>query len=334
MESFVEIGGKINNIFKRNIIIKKENKQDTIKQYNFKDTYSTIYEYDNKDQSKANFIAPLYLDLDIDDLENDFDKLKVDLFLLIRKLKTMFYLSEDNMEIYFSGSKGFHIIIPHEIFGFEYSRDLNIKYKTLSLELNSYTITKSIDTRIYDNKRLFREPNTINSKTGLYKVQVSLDDLRNFNYNDIIEYASTTHEIKQARIENNRKAREVFDSFIENNKQKQQRSINNRVAGAMMANKEILPCVKYILANGAVTGGRNNTAIALASALFQREMDEDKVMDIMIEWNETKLDEPLPQREITATVKSAYNNVKNGRRYGCGAFIDLGICIKGCPVRK
>lgn len=334
MESFVEIGGKINNIFKRNIIIKKENKQDAIKQYDFKDTYSTIYEYDNKDQSKANFIAPLYLDLDIDDLENDFDKLKIDLFLLIRKLKTMFYLSEDNMEIYFSGSKGFHIIIPHEIFGFEYSRDLNIKYKTLSLELNSYTITKSIDTRIYDNKRLFREPNTINSKTGLYKVQVNLDDLRNFNYNDIIEYASTTHEIKQARIENNRKAREVFDSFIENNKQKQQRSINNRVAGAMMANKEILPCVKYILANGAVTGGRNNTAIALASALFQREMDEDKVMDIMIEWNETKLDEPLPQREITATVKSAYNNVKNGRRYGCGAFIDLGICIKGCPVRK
>ena len=334
MQSFIEIGGKVNDTFRRNIIIKKEDKEEAIKNYHFKDTYSTIYEYDDKDQNKANFIAPLYLDLDIDDLEKDFSKLKRDLFLLIRRLTTMFYLSEDNIEIYFSGSKGFHVIIPYEIFGFDYSKDLNSKYKTLALELNSYTITKSIDTRIYDNKRLFREPNTINSKTGLYKVQISLNDLRKFDYNDIIEYASSPKEIKQARIEHNHKAREIFDNFIEKNKQKQKRSINSKIAGAMIANKELLPCVKYILANGAVTGGRNNTAIALASALFQREMDEDKVMDVMLKWNEIKLDEPLPHRELEATVKSAHNNVKDGRKYGCGAFIDLGICVKGCPIRK
>ena len=76
---------------------------------------------------------------------------------------------------------------------------------------------------------------------------------------------------------------EAFDSFIEQAKEKQKRSINYNVARTMLVNKELLPCVKYILANGAVKGGRNNTAMALASALLQREMNEQKVLEIMKE---------------------------------------------------
>jgi hypothetical protein len=102
----------------------------------------------------------------------------------------------------------------------------------------------------------------------------------------------------------------------------------------MLQNKELLPCVKYILQNGAQKGGRNNTAMALASALFQRNEDRAYVEQIMDTWNRTKLDEPLPERELELTVRSAFNNVNDGRRYGCGAFIDMGICVKGCPIRR
>lgn len=31
---------------------------------------------------------------------------------------------------------------------------------------------------------------------------------------------------------------------------------------------------------------------------------------------------------------SAYNNSKNNIFYGCGAFKDLGICVKKCPIHK
>ena len=55
---YVEIGGKINGVFKRNIITTSLNKQKVIKQYNFTDTYSTIYKYDNKNQDMANIVAP------------------------------------------------------------------------------------------------------------------------------------------------------------------------------------------------------------------------------------------------------------------------------------
>lgn len=332
--SYIEIGGKVNGVFRRNIIVEKDKKQEAINRYNFEDTYSTVYEYDNKEQDKANYIAPLYIDLDAGHLEKDYEKLRRDVLLLIRKLKTMFSLNDNNIQVFFSGSKGFHIIIPYEVFGFEYSKDINNKYKLLATELKSYTITKSVDTRIYDNKRLFREPNSINSKTGYYKVQIDLANLRTMSYDDLIEYASTAKPLLLIDNKYNDKARQAFDEFIEKTKAIQKRSINHNVARTMLANKELLPCVKYILANGAVKGGRNNTAMALASALYQRDMNEERVLGIMKEWNDTKLEEPLSDREIENTTRSAYRNVRDGKRYGCGAFIDLGICVKGCPVRK
>lgn len=331
---YIELGGKINGVFKRNILIESSKKEETLNKYNFTDTYSTIYSYDNKNQDLANVIAPLYIDLDINDLEKDYDKLRKDVLLLIRKLKTVFHLQDDNIQIFFSGSKGYHLIIPYQVFGIQPSRDLNDKYKLIATELKSYTITKSIDTRIYDSKRLFREPNTINTKTGLYKVYMTLDQVRNYTYEELIERASSKQDIGEVNIEYNIKSDEAFNRMINELKERQKKTINHKVARQMLQNKELLPCVKYILQNGAQKGGRNNTAMALASALFQRNEDKEYVEEIMDTWNRTKLDEPLPERELELTVRSAYNNVNDGRRYGCGAFIDMGICVKGCPIRR
>ena len=331
---YIEIGGKVNGVFKRNILIESSKKEETLKKYDFTDTYSTVYSYDNKNQDLANIVAPLYIDLDINDLEKDYDKLRKDVLLLIRKLRTVFHLQEDNIQIFFSGSKGYHIIIPYEVFGIEPSKDLNDRYKLIVTELKSYTITKSIDTRIYDSKRLFREPNTINTKTGLYKVYMTIDQVRDFSYDDLINRARTPQATVEPNKEYNPKADEALNAMVNELKERQKKTINHKVARQMLQNKELLPCVKYILQNGAQKGGRNNTAKALASALFQRNEDRAYVEQIMDTWNRTKLDEPLPERELELTVRSAFNNVNDGRRYGCGAFIDMGICVKGCPIRR
>lgn len=332
---YVEIGGKINNVFRRNIMTTSLNKKKMIKQYNFTDTYSTIYKYDNKNQDMANIIAPFYIDLDIEDLEKDFDKLKRDIMLLTRKLKTLFKLTDENIQYFFSGSKGFHIIIPYSIFGIKPCKDLNDKYKMLAIELKSYTITKSIDTRIYDTKRLFREVNTINTKTNLYKVPITIKNIKEFSYEELIEYAKDPKEEYKVDSSYNQEADIAFNNLIIELKERQKRTINHKVARQMLENKELLPCVKYILQNGAQKGGRNNTAMALASSLYQRNPnDYEEVLDIMKTWNIKKLDTPLAERELENTVKSAYRNVQDGKRYGCAAFIDLGICVKGCPIRK
>src|SRR5574344_1447892 len=143
--NIIEVGGVINNSFTRNKFCLKSELNKKIEQFTG-DKYMTIYSYDSKDINTCNFIAPLYLDFDIDDLEHNYSK-------LIR-----------DIEIYFSGAKGFHIIIDHRILGFEPSRTLNKDLKTIALYFKASTFTKCIDTGIYDYRRLFRVPNTINTK--------------------------------------------------------------------------------------------------------------------------------------------------------------------------
>lgn len=328
----VEYGGVQNNTFRRNIF-GEQNDENIINSFE-SDTYCTIYKYDNENIDSCNFIAPLYLDLDIDNIEEDYNKLIRDLKILIHKLVTEFHVEQNDIQIYFSGSKGFHLIISENIFGFEPGRTLNKDLKKVAVYLKAYTLTKCIDTKIYDYKRLFRINNTINSKTGLYKVRVLYDDLINMSYDELIEYASKPKDIESDDYLYNDKANESFINLIEKLNKRDREKINIQVAKEYIRKKELLPCVKYILQNGSPNGQRNNSTIALANSLFQVGYNQDEVIEIITTWNETKNEEPLPDREIRATIKSAYNNSKQNIYYGCSSFRELDVCVKGCPIYK
>lgn len=328
----VEYGGVQNNTFRRNIF-GEQNDENIINSFE-SDTYCTIYKYDNENIDSCNFIAPLYLDLDIDNIEEDYNKLIRDLKILIHKLVTEFHVEQNDIQIYFSGSKGFHLIISENIFGFEPGRTLNKDLKKVAVYLKAYTLTKCIDTKIYDYKRLFRINNTINSKTGLYKVRVLYNDLINMSYNELIEYASKPKDIESDDYLYNDKANESFTNLIEKLNKRDREKINIQVAKEYIRKKELLPCVKYILQNGSPNGQRNNSTIALANSLFQVGYNQDEVIEIITTWNETKNEEPLPDREIRATIKSAYNNSKQNIYYGCSSFRELDVCVKGCPIYK
>lgn len=328
----VEYGGVQNNTFRRNIF-GEQNDENIIN--NFKsDIYCTIYKYDNENIDSCNFIAPLYLDLDIDNIEDNYDKLIRDLKILIHKLISEFHVEQNDIQIYFSGSKGFHIIISEDIFGFKPGRTLNKDLKKIAVYLKAYTLTKCIDTKIYDYKRLFRINNTINSKTGLYKVRILYDDLIKMSYKELIEYASEPKDIELNRYSYNEKANESFINLIEKIDKRDKEKINIKVAKEYIKKKELLPCVKYILQNGSPNGQRNNSTIALANSLFQIGYNQDEVIEIITTWNETKNEEPLPDKEVRATIKSAYNNSKQNIYYGCSSFRELDVCVKGCPIYK
>lgn len=328
----VEYGGVQNNTFRRNIF-GEQNDENIINSFE-SDTYCTIYKYDNENIDSCNFIAPLYLDLDIDNIEEDYNKLIRDLKILIHKLVTEFHVEQNDIQIYFSGSKGFHLIISENIFGFEPGRTLNKDLKKVAVYLKAYTLTKCIDTKIYDYKRLFRINNTINSKTGLYKVRISYDDLIDMSYDDLIEYASKPKDIEPDKYLYNDKASESFTNLIEKLNKRDREKINIQIAKEYIRKKELLPCVKYILQNGSPNGQRNNSTIALANSLFQVGYNQDEVIEIITTWNETKNEEPLPDREIRATIKSAYNNSRQNIYYGCSSFRELDVCVKGCPIYK
>lgn len=332
--NIVEIGGKKDGVFRRNIFTTTKEIKKYIQDFNEEDVYATVYKYDDKNQDTANVIAPLYIDLDVNDIEENFDKLKRDLALVLRQIKTLLKITDKELEIFFSGSKGFHIMVDSKVLGLTPSTDLNDLYKLIAIKLKTYTILKCVDTRIYDKKRLFRIPNTINSKTGLYKVPITYEKLKDMTYDDMKEYASSKKPNMPKIYKINHKAHEAFFETIEKIKEEEKRTINHKAAREIMERRELLPCVKYILQNGALKGGRNNLTMALASSLFQVGKTYEECLDIVVAWNDKKNEPPLPQREIQTTVNSAFRNVQDGRKYGCSAFRDLDVCVKGCPVKR
>ena len=340
--NIIEVGGKINNSFNRNYYINKSELNEAIKRFDG-DTYMTIYSYESEDIATTNYVAPFYLDLDIDDIENNYDKLLIDLKIVYKKLCDTFKIDRSDIQLYFSGSKGFHILISDKIFGFEPNRDINKKFKKIALYIKSYTITKCIDTKIYDNRRLFRVPNTINSKTGLYKVYIPYNKLfkkqpdgctKAMTYDELKEYASSPKQKKIVLYKYNQKARAKFDKLVETIEQQERKKVDTKLAQEYIRKRKLLPCVEYVLQNGATNGQRNNTTVALANSLFQIGESLEDVRETITEWNNTKNEEPLPQSEINATVFSAYQNSRNNMFYGCSTFKDLDVCVKGCSINK
>jgi AAA domain len=81
----------------------------------------------------------------------------------------------DALRFYFSGAKGFHVEIPHTLFGgFVPDTELHVYERRAALELMG---SIPFDKSIYDKLRLWRLPNTLNAKGNRYKIQLSLTEI-------------------------------------------------------------------------------------------------------------------------------------------------------------
>src|SRR5574344_1279579 len=96
--NIIEVGGVINDSFTRNKYCFKSELNKKIEQFTG-DKYMTIYSYESEDVNTCKFIAPLYLDFDIDNLEENYDKLIRDLKIIVYRLKTELYLQDKDIEI-------------------------------------------------------------------------------------------------------------------------------------------------------------------------------------------------------------------------------------------
>lgn len=140
----------------------------------------------------AGYTGACYADefkLDIDD-DTDLNQALEAARKVIKVFENEYSLPGRNINIVFSGSKGFHIKVPSECFGgFEPSPELPAIHKAMALEFVA-GIAK-IDKAVYDKTRLFRLPDTINSKTGLYCVQLSYEELFNLSIEQIKNLAKS-----------------------------------------------------------------------------------------------------------------------------------------------
>lgn len=332
---YIEGGGVYNiqgkSVFGRKLIVDVKDAESIRKRFKNKDVYTTIMTYDIQDQANANLYGPLYIDLDLDiQTEMDYSKIKTDVMTVLSTLNVVFKVPYEMIEIYFSGNKGFHIIVQPEIFGIKKCKDLNEQYKKIATEIKTHTKFKTVDTKIYDRVRLFRMVNSINGKSGLYKVPITVDFLKASDYNAIVEYASQPRQFDYLKPKFNHASAEAFKKATAEKKEPAKARSFNQTGF-----KKLSVCIEMALQQPAAVGARNNTAVVLASSLSQTGMDKETVLEKINCWNETYNTPALSQSEIRKTVESAHSGTSTGRAYGCTAIKNLGLCIPSlCHIKK
>jgi KaiC/GvpD/RAD55 family RecA-like ATPase len=154
-----------------------------------------------------------YFIIDID-RENDLDQARLDTLGLIDYFRREYDLPPSDLLIYFSGSKGFHIAFTKAIYGeIEPTRDMGaaIRRAVVSICPGDF----NIDTSIYENHRIIRTDNSINAKTGLYKIRLTASELSLMSIGQIKELAVCPREIPYVKPQRNELiSRAVQAAFI------------------------------------------------------------------------------------------------------------------------
>ncbi len=142
---------------------------------------------------------------------------------LINRLLHNNGVDTDYLRCYFSGSKGFHIGIPMEAFNLEPGIDFHEKCKYLALTIAG---DLEIDAALYDKTRLFRIPNTINSKSGLCKIELSASEILNCkDIQTIIDLAKNRRDFQTTRLDPDEIAGKLAGLMDDYNKQGQVKPI-------------------------------------------------------------------------------------------------------------
>jgi len=203
------------------------------------------------------------------------------------------------LRISFSGSKGIHIAIPMQAICDPTPRDDFYKiYKGIAEDLAKEF--KFIDLSIYEKSRLFRMMNTINSKSGLYKIPLCFDELDGLTADEIKQLAEAERKIDSLPITEIEVVKPLNDLYEKWNG----------------FNFDYQPEAKKddfldVMKGGLNEGDRHTAVIRITGALQNKGMDFEYIFELLKHWNQSN-NPPLPVERLEAESRRAFND--NQRR--------------------
>ena len=340
---FAEFGAKIVKAGKSNFVrqvydVAQEDRVLETKTANCNnvDVYRSIFTYEDNNLGSSRIRGPLYFDFDLA-AEGGEEMLQAEVRAAVVNLQRIFSLTASDIKVYFSGHKGFHVIVPQEIFGSSFSDYalLTKTYHAVALILVSCWhefkpgAESCLDLKIYDHRRMFRLPDSVNSKSGLYKIEIPVSYLRHYSFSDIRKFATQPSTLIPNTVSYNSTASNIMKSAMKTVESSSQ--TENKGTRERKKIDKILPCIENILSASVSEGKRNNVAVALASALFQLQLSSDNVIDTMQEWNDNN-DPPLSDDELLKVIMSAKRMDDKEMYYGCTGIRDIGFCDNSCKI--
>lgn len=284
--------------------------------------YHSVYSYDEsiKDHftrrdTATTFTGYMELPLLIFDIDR---KKNTDEYVLdkaremVNNLYNDWQLKTENIEIWYSGT-GYHIVV-NNYFGV-----------TLNPKEIKYTVQRhfgtAIDNSIYNPSSLIRAPYSINRKSGLYKIQLSNNELFGLDSVAIMELAKSNKIREVGKLI---KGDYDWSEYVENAQiikdpiEYKRNTVDNSI--------NIMNCIQNMYNNGESKDNRHMHIMRIAGAYRNRGVPEKAVLTMLYAWNKT-----LQKSEIDRVVKDTF---ANGYNYGCNDHILARYCDSKCIYYK
>ncbi len=174
---------------------------------------------------------------------------------------------------------------------------------------------------IYDVGRIYRIMNTINKKSGLYKIPLTHAEFRNLSLPEIRELA-----------QNPRSMRIIDEDWMESNGELEgyvedvEIETNNVKPHSQNAERAAV-CITNIWNDNSVSE-RNNTGMRVVSHYQRSGIPEDAAIELMIIWGGRV---GIGAKECTRIVQQVY---KNNYKYSCNDNILKSYCSSDCIFYK
>jgi len=170
--------------------INAEELQTKIQNFHGSEGYYCLFDLEPRDsfQGYRGFHSPAlgYFVLDFDSSDN-IGLAQHDCLEAVRKLA----LEPGTFKVYFSGGKGFHLYIRQEFFPITPSDSTAKEFERVANQIGKALNLPTLDDGIYQANRKFRLPNSLHPKTGLHKIELTLDQLEALSVEAIKELAKS-----------------------------------------------------------------------------------------------------------------------------------------------
>lgn len=205
-----------------------------------------------------------------------------------------FEMEKDEIRTYFSGSKGFHVIVNPVILGIQPNKQLHRIFKLIATNLESQVGLQSLDSAsIYGSGRMLRMVNSIHHKSGLFKVELSHDELKG-DLNELIREGGIASAPRgdiyadyEIEYNLNEVAHEWYMSQVKAFEESEKLQADRvTLKDEVLAKMDGLPvCVQFILERGILKAGdRNKATMALASYFKDTGTPMDETQTELVDW--------------------------------------------------
>jgi len=275
------------------------------------ETHASLQAYDINGNTVS---SPLYADFDGVGCERD-------VINLAEIIETEFGLLP---EIYFSGNRGFHIMIPLTVGHTHPHRISKMFFETMSK-------SEFLDKQVYAARHLLRCDGSYHAKSGLYKTKITLDELRlGMDY-----IRSVSNKSQPERIASQKKDTSSLIRFLhtiihrvnaeirEEREKNEYRNTNDNTESSFVPN-----CIREIITNEPLNGEWNETITTLARWFNNKGYQKEDAIAIMFNQDHFNDD----QVHVNRVFSSVY---RRPSFFGCeNNHILQAYCCETCPFNE